>query len=65
MDDFLDEYELHNLLKRTEAMWNKGEYNLEFGRPPNILFGPADSEEEQQLESSVQYSYERTKTWEE
>lgn len=44
--NLLDEYELHNLLKRTESKWNKGKYKLVFNRTPTIIFGEADEEKQ-------------------
>ena len=38
-----DEYELHNLLKKTEPIWNKDkEINIFFSRMPFLIFGSAD-----------------------
>lgn len=45
--DIADEYELHNLLKKTQEVWNIGnKYNLVFSRMPFILFGNADREKQ-------------------
>ncbi len=41
--DIRDEYELHNLLKKTERKWNEdSSFDVNFGRMPLISFGKAD-----------------------
>lgn len=45
MEEFniLDEYELHNLLKKTEPQWNEDHrFDITFTRMPFISFGKAD-----------------------
>lgn len=43
----IDGYELHNLLKKTENIWNaEGTYQVDFGRTPFIVFGDASREKQ-------------------
>ena len=43
----LDEYELHNLLKRTVDIWNQdNKYEVEFLRMPNMIFGKANKKKQ-------------------
>ena len=45
--DIRDEYELHNLLKKTENIWKSKEYSLvSLNRMPYISFGNADREKQ-------------------
>lgn len=42
-----DEYELHNLMNKTQSVWNDGnKYDLEITRMPFISFGKADREKQ-------------------
>ena len=47
MDEFdiRDEYELHNLLKKTENIWNSEKY-VSVNRMPNLVFGNADKKKQ-------------------
>lgn len=41
--NILDEYELHNLLKKTEKKWNENNiYNVQLTRMPLMVFGEVD-----------------------
>jgi hypothetical protein len=45
--NIIDGYELHNLLKKTENIWNfDGAYQVDFGRMPFIVFGNASREKQ-------------------
>ena len=41
--DIRDDYELHSFLKKNKKIWNgKNQYDISFGRMPNIRFGKSD-----------------------
>lgn len=45
--DILDEYELHNILKKTSNIWNDSKkYDISFSRMPLVIFGKADREKQ-------------------
>lgn len=45
--DIRDEYELHNLLKKTVEKWNIGnKYNISINRMPLLTFGEADRQKQ-------------------
>lgn len=44
--NILDEYELHNLMKKTSKIWNANNYGLKFKRMPTLQFGECNREQQ-------------------